>query len=175
MVTRDLISNFPGELICNHFTPTGSTNLRAKLGWQDKTVFLSMRSFENLYDVKSIVHAFFQASDLRQDLRLMVFGQGTQETLLKEIVEAGGFEEKVYFGGHASLEELPDIYRSADLYISASHSDGASVSLDGSPGMRAAGFGERYPRQPRMDRNRQEWLVVQNRQREGIKQVHASI
>ena len=120
---------FPWGVDLQHFTPAGSTNLRAKLGWQEKTVLLSIRSFESLYDVKSIMHAFFQASDLRQDLRLMVFGQGTQETLLKEIVAAGGFEEKVYFGGHASLEELPDVYRSADLYISASHSDGASVSL----------------------------------------------
>jgi glycosyltransferase involved in cell wall biosynthesis len=120
---------FPWGVDLQHFTPAGPANLRTKLGWQNKTVSLSMRSFETLYDVKSIVHAFFQASNLRQDLRLMVFGQGTQETLLKEIVAVGGFEEKVYFGGRASLEELPDIYRSADLYISASHSDGASVSL----------------------------------------------
>jgi len=120
---------FPWGVDLQHFTPIGSANLRANLGWQEKIVLLSMRSFENLYDVKSIMHAFFQALDLRQDLRVMVFGQGTQEMPLKKIVEAGGFEEKVYFGGRASLEELPDIYRSADLYISASHSDGASVSL----------------------------------------------
>ena len=159
---------FPWGVDLQHFTPIGSANLRAKLGWQDKTVLISMRSFENLYDVKSIMHAFFQASDLRQDLRLMVFGQGTQEMPLKKIVEAGGFEEKVYFGGHASLEELPDVYRSADLYISASHSDGASVSLMEALACGLPALVSDIPGNSRVDRNRQKWLVIQNRQREEL-------
>ena len=120
---------FPWGVDLKHFMPTGSTNLRTKLGWQDKTVLLSMRSFEKLYDVKSIIQAFCISSELRQDMRLLVFGQGTQEPLLKKIVREYGVEDKVYFGGKVSLEELPDVYRSADLYISASHSDGSSVSL----------------------------------------------
>ena len=37
--------------------------------------------------------------------------------------------DKVVFHGTASTNELPDVYRSADLYMSASHSDGSSVSL----------------------------------------------
>ena len=37
--------------------------------------------------------------------------------------------DQVYFGGFASRADLPGIYRSADVYVSASHSDGSSVSL----------------------------------------------
>ena len=37
--------------------------------------------------------------------------------------------EKVFFGGHVPQIDLPGYYQAADLYISASHSDGSSVSL----------------------------------------------
>ena len=33
------------------------------------------------------------------------------------------------FLGQVGLAELPEIYRAADLYLSASHSDGSSISL----------------------------------------------
>jgi glycosyltransferase involved in cell wall biosynthesis len=35
----------------------------------------------------------------------------------------------VSFPGQVSYDELPGYYRSADLYLSASHSDGTSISL----------------------------------------------
>ncbi|TLN01105.1 glycosyltransferase, partial [bacterium] len=40
-----------------------------------------------------------------------------------------GLGDRVYFGGFATRADLPGIYRSADVYVSASHSDGSSVSL----------------------------------------------
>jgi glycosyltransferase involved in cell wall biosynthesis len=38
-------------------------------------------------------------------------------------------QQKVHFYGTANLEQLPELYHSADFYLSASHSDGSSVSL----------------------------------------------
>jgi glycosyltransferase involved in cell wall biosynthesis len=37
--------------------------------------------------------------------------------------------DKVLFGGQVSNKDLAGIYHAADLYVSASHSDGSSVSL----------------------------------------------
>jgi L-malate glycosyltransferase len=59
----------------------------------------------------------------------LLFGKGSQEAKIRVLFEKAGIADKVYFGGYAALEELPDIYRSADYYVSASHSDGSSVSL----------------------------------------------
>ncbi|MCX6055491.1 MAG: glycosyltransferase [Chloroflexi bacterium] len=120
---------FPWGVDLAHFSPDGSASLRQKLGWEDKTVLLSNRSMEPLYGVDLVVKAFIMASKDNESLRLMLFGRGSQEKTIRKIIEDHGVVNKVYFGGFAATQDLPDIYRSADYYLSASHSDGSSVSL----------------------------------------------
>jgi glycosyltransferase involved in cell wall biosynthesis len=49
--------------------------------------------------------------------------------LLRQIFQQGGVSNQVHFPGQVNQAELPHYYRSADLYVSASHSDGTSISL----------------------------------------------
>jgi L-malate glycosyltransferase len=49
--------------------------------------------------------------------------------MLRQIFQQGGVEERVHFPGQVSQADLPRYYRSTDLYLSASHSDGTSISL----------------------------------------------
>ena len=120
---------FPWGVNLVHFSPTGSANLRHELGWQEKIVFLSNRTLEPLYGVEVLVKAFAAAAGENPALRLMLFGKGSQESVLRKLVQELDIQEKVHFGGVANFEHLPDLYRSADFYLSASHSDGSSVSL----------------------------------------------
>jgi len=120
---------FPWGVDLKHFSPIGSSNLRSKLGWVDKTVLLSTRSFEPIYGVDVLIKAFAQAAKERPELRLLILGRGSQEKALRRLVDRLGLKERAVFHGTASTHELPDVYRSADLYMSASHSDGSSVSL----------------------------------------------
>ncbi len=126
---RENIYLFPWGVDLQHFYPEGDSPLRVKLGWQDNFVFLSNRSFEKLYGVDVVLRAFIEAEMLHPEIRLLVFGKGTQESHLKEMVTEAGITGKVFFGTYAAREDLPGIYRSADVYLSASHSDGSSVSL----------------------------------------------
>ena len=120
---------FPWGVNLLHFSPSGSANLRKELGWQERIVFLSNRTLEPLYGVEVLVKAFAAAAGVNPDLRLMLYGKGSQEDILRNMVQELGIKEKVYFGGVANFEHLPDLYCSADFYLSASHSDGSSVSL----------------------------------------------
>ncbi len=120
---------FPWGVDLEHFCHESTANLRKQLNWQNNTVLLSMRSFEKLYDVACILEGFLIAVKEKPELRLMIFGQGSQEEQLKKIAAQSGESDKIYFGGTVPLEQLPEVYRSADVYVSASHSDGASVSL----------------------------------------------
>jgi glycosyltransferase involved in cell wall biosynthesis len=120
---------FPWGVDLVLFSPNGNSNLRQKLTWQDKTVLLSNRAHEPLYDVMTIAQAFVKVSQERPDLRLMLFGTGSQEVQIRKVFQDGDVLGKVYFGGVAPLETLPEVYCSADLYLSASQSDGSSVSL----------------------------------------------
>jgi glycosyltransferase involved in cell wall biosynthesis len=103
---------------------------------------LSTRGWEPIYGVETIARAFIQASHQRPELQLVMLGNGSQASLLRQILtddgrilerqthtyEAGQID-RVLFPGHVSYAELPRYYRSADLYVAATHSDGTSISL----------------------------------------------
>jgi glycosyltransferase involved in cell wall biosynthesis len=76
-----------------------------------------------------IAKAFVQAAQQRPELRLILLGDGSQAGLLRQVFTRGGVLDKVHFPGQVSQADLPDYYRAADLYVSASHSDGSSISL----------------------------------------------
>ncbi|HMN11154.1 MAG TPA: glycosyltransferase [Bellilinea sp.] len=120
---------FPWGIDLERFNPAGSRNLREKLGWQDKNVLLSVRTFEPLYDVPTLARAFVHAVKQDESLRMILAGSGSLEEKIRAILRAGGVLDKVHFAGQVSQDDLPDVYRSADLYISTSRSDGSSVSL----------------------------------------------
>jgi glycosyltransferase involved in cell wall biosynthesis len=90
---------------------------------------LSTRSWEPIYGVEVLAQAFVLAARDCPQLRLVMLGNGSQAGLLRRIFLQGGVLDRVSFPGQASYADLPRFYRSADVYVSASHSDGSSVSL----------------------------------------------
>ncbi|MEA1978211.1 MAG: glycosyltransferase family 4 protein [Chloroflexota bacterium] len=120
---------FPWGVDLSHFNPQGSAETRQKLGWDSDFVLLSARMLEPIYGVDLLIKAFIQAAQRLPKLRLIMLGEGSQRTLIHDLLAEAGLEGRVHFAGMIASASLPDYYRSADLYISASHSDGSSVSL----------------------------------------------
>jgi L-malate glycosyltransferase len=135
------IITFPWGVDLDHFKPrpTPSTGT---------VILLSTRSWEPIYGVEVIGRAFGMAvqairqrsevpfrNDQQQsgqdqlDLRLVMLGNGSQANLLKEIFKQYRIENLVTFPGQVGQAELPAMYHQSDLYISASFSDGTSISL----------------------------------------------
>lgn len=90
---------------------------------------LSTRGWEPIYGVELIARAYVQAARQRPELRLLMLGNGSQAPLIHRIFKDAELENRVSFPGHVGYTDLPRYYRSADLYVSASHSDGSSISL----------------------------------------------
>jgi glycosyltransferase involved in cell wall biosynthesis len=120
---------FPWGVDLQEFSPAPNVELRRRLGWEGAFVLLSLRAWEPLYGVDVLVRAFLSAAQELPDLRLFLLGTGSQAALLRQMVERSGMQERVYWGGQVTQSNLPGFYRASDLYISASHSDGSSVSL----------------------------------------------
>jgi L-malate glycosyltransferase len=104
-------------------------NLRARLGWQNHFVVLSLRSWEPVYGVDVALRGFALAAQQAPQLRLLMLGGGSLAGMVHQLIQQYGLSDKVYLGGQVTQADLPHVYRSADLYLSASHSDGSSVSL----------------------------------------------
>jgi glycosyltransferase involved in cell wall biosynthesis len=95
----------------------------------DFFTILSTRSWEPIYGVEILAKAFVIAARKDPKVRLFLLGNGSQAQLLREIFEQGGVSESVSMPGQISQLELARYYQKADLYVSASHVDGSSVSL----------------------------------------------
>ena len=128
-MSSERIVVFPWGVNLSHFNPQGSAESRQKLGWGLDFVLLSARMWEPIYGVDLLVKAFVQAAQRLPNLRLIMLGDGSQRTLINDLLADTGLEGRVHFAGMVAHASLPDYYRSADLYISASHCDGSSVSL----------------------------------------------
>ena len=113
---------FPWGVDLERFTPAVNHHLSLF------TIFCN-RSWEPLYGVDVLARAFVKAARQCPELRLTLLGNGSQGNLLRQIFTDGGVMERVHFGGQVSQAELPRYYQMADLYVSASHVDGSSVSL----------------------------------------------
>jgi L-malate glycosyltransferase len=130
----DRIVTFPWGIDLNHFSPHPS--LRAKRSNPPPSssnnqsfTLLSTRGWESIYGVDVIARAFVIAAQQRPKLHLIMLGNGSLAGKLRQIFLQGGVDEQVHCPGQVSQADLPHYYRSADLYISASHSDGTSISL----------------------------------------------
>ena len=124
----------PWGVDLRHFSPDTDqhqpSRLRSRLGWgEDVFVLLSTRSWETIYGIETLAEAFVQAAKNLPELRLMMLGNGSLARRLREIFTQGQVMDQVYFPGQVKQEDLPRYYRAADLYVSASHSDGTSISL----------------------------------------------
>lgn len=126
---QERITTFPWGINLEKFFPSNNSDLRNELGWQDNFIILSLRSWETIYGVDVVVNAFTEASKLLPEIRLLLLGDGSQKDIIYQMVSEAGISDKVHFGGLIAQKNLPDYYQTADLYVSASYSDGSSVSL----------------------------------------------
>jgi glycosyltransferase involved in cell wall biosynthesis len=120
---------FPWGVDLERFSPGEDELIRQQNGWEDCFVLLSARSWEPIYGVDVIVRAFVRAAQAVPRLRLILLGGGSQAAQIRSILTEGEVLDRVYFAGQVANDQLAAIYRSVDLYLSASHSDGSSVSL----------------------------------------------
>lgn len=125
----DRVVLFPWGVNLRRFTPGEAETFRARLGWQDAFVVLSLRTWEPIYGVDVLVRGFARAAQQVPELRLLLIGGGSQAGLIRSILQQHDVLDRVHFAGQVTNSELPTYYHAADLYVSASHSDGSSVSL----------------------------------------------
>jgi len=129
-VPKERIVTFPWGVDLEKFHPKGDDGaLRSRLGWQTEFVILHLRAWEALYDPMTVVRAFVGAAHENPRLRLLIPGSGSLQTKIKREIEKAGMKDRVHFPGQISQMELPNYFHAADIYLSASLSDGSSVSL----------------------------------------------
>jgi glycosyltransferase involved in cell wall biosynthesis len=120
----DRIVTFPWGIDIQRFSPAPKEEEASQA-----FTLLSTRSWEPIYGVEHIAGAFVRVAQAHPELRLVMLGNGSLASLLRQKFTSGGVADRVYLPGQVSQMDLPRYFRNADLYLSASHSDGTSISL----------------------------------------------
>lgn len=126
---RERMVLFPWGVDLEAFRPDPAGKEPGKRSPDGTFTILSLRTWEPLYGVDGLVRAFVRAAQAEPALRLVLLGSGSQAGLIRGTLEKAGMMDRVTFGGQVSNHQLARFYHAADLYTSASHSDGSSVSL----------------------------------------------
>jgi glycosyltransferase involved in cell wall biosynthesis len=103
--------------------------LMKELRTTDLLTVFSMRNFEPLYNVETLIKAIPSVLSHVPGTRFIIAGDGSQREYLEELAKSLGIREKVSFVGWIPHDQLPKYLVSADIYVSTSLSDGASISL----------------------------------------------
>ncbi len=139
-VTRDLAMSLglPGERIAlipwgvdlKVFTPDGARMAAADHGFAPGSrVVLSLRTHDDLYRTHDIIEAFARAAAQKPELVLIMGGDGPLASEHRARVAHLGLADRVRFIGRVDEHELPALLRGAELYVTASETDGSSVTL----------------------------------------------
>ena len=92
-------------------------------------VLLSLRAHEEKYRVADIIKAMPKVLTHTPHAFLLIGNSGTQTPELQELSTNLGLDEHLAFIGRVDESDLPELFRAADVYISASQIDGTSVTL----------------------------------------------
>jgi len=93
------------------------------------TRLVCVRKHEPIYDNATVLNALARLKAAGRDFRCTMAGAGTLLEKHKEQAGALGLLDRVTFTGNLGHDRLPGLLQEADIYISASLSDGTASSL----------------------------------------------
>lgn len=96
-----------------------------------ENIIFSNRAHKPLYRIELILQAFsrFSKTDIGQEWKLVVAGDGEQTQQLKNMAIELGIAEKVDFVGWLTKEQNSNYYQKSRLFVSIPESDATSISL----------------------------------------------
>jgi L-malate glycosyltransferase len=87
------------------------------------------RNLEPIYDIPTALRAFAAIRNRYPDACLSVAGSGPLRSDLEQLAESLHIAHAVRFTGRLDNEQLPDLYRSADLMLNPSTVDNMPISI----------------------------------------------
>ena len=112
------------------FTPHGPAISALDHGFDNRSrVVLSLRAHDDLYRTADVIEAFALAAVAAPDLTLVMGGSGPLTGAHEARISELGLSSRFRLLGQIPEADLPSYLRGCDAYVTASQSDGTSVTL----------------------------------------------
>lgn len=119
-----LFVQFPWGVELDRFVPRPAERPPRK-----EFVLISTRAWDDIYGIDTLLEGFYRASREIPDLRLVLLGDGPRAEAIDAFIQKSNLTSAVERPGRVKEYDLIGYFHSADAYLSASRSDGSSISL----------------------------------------------
>jgi len=129
-ISPEKITVFPWGIDIHMFKPLDRNECRQELGLdKDKFIIIFNRHLAPVYGVQYLLEGFKNFAKGKQNVLLLLYSGGSLYKEAERFVKRNGLEEKIIFFGRIANSKMAVYLNAADVYISTSLSDGASLSL----------------------------------------------
>jgi len=98
-------------------------NALSSLGVTGKQKIISLRGFEPVYDIESLIKSIPIVVFKFPNVQFVLLGRGSLKEEIRSLVKAMSIDDSVFFLGYVDYDDMPNILSSADVYVSTSLSD----------------------------------------------------
>jgi phosphatidylinositol alpha-1,6-mannosyltransferase len=125
---RARVVTIPPGVDLERFTPGDAGDVRDRLGVGDSLVVLTVARLVDWKGIDVVIDAIARLDpEVRSGLVYLISGRGPEEGVLRQRARERGVEDTVRFLGFVESDELPGLYRAADIFALCSHgTDGMS-------------------------------------------------
>jgi len=95
----------------------------------DSKRILFVGRFVPVKNLEVLIEAFDVISDDHPEAELVLVGDGPERGMMKNEVNSRGLHDRVRFTGYVSNEDLPDLYRSATVFVLSSKSEAYPITI----------------------------------------------
>ncbi|MCW2284302.1 phosphatidylinositol alpha-1,6-mannosyltransferase [Rhodoblastus acidophilus] len=112
------------------YRPGDREAARRKWGLRDEFVLLSVGRLDSREGYKGhdqVIDAIPELADQNRKIVYYISGDGDDRTRLETLAERRGVSDRVLFLGFTPRNELPDLYRAADVFVMPSRGEGFGI------------------------------------------------
>lgn len=108
-----------------------SEKLRSQLRLSGHVAVVSLRSFEPIYDIETLIQSVPAVLAKNPNVRFILLGDGPLRNDLEDLTRDLDVSDYVQFIGRVPLDDIPSYLASADIYVSTSLSDAGLAASTG--------------------------------------------
>ncbi|MDD5173491.1 MAG: glycosyltransferase [Candidatus Omnitrophica bacterium] len=127
-IAEDRIVYVPNGCDLKIFYPGKDMERRRSLGIEDRDIVIgSVGGLKEIKGYDLLIAAFTKIAKERDDLKLLLVGDGPQKERLKKLAEEAGVAEKIIFTGE--IIETAPFYRAMDIFVLSSLAENFPIAL----------------------------------------------
>ena len=117
-IERSKMMPYPNGIDTSRFSDVDGKEIRRRYGLEDSKMVIYVGTMQKERYLDVLIHAFSKVRENRENVKLLMVGDGTDKSNLEELAGEIGIEDNVVFTGQVYSHEIPNFIATADVGVS---------------------------------------------------------